>query len=138
VRAAAVLVATFVLIGCGGNPHNRGRLSAHQELSAIQTVRTPLGTGAAGAPINGVIVSGTITNWDATPLRCRASQFLLVDIRGNAVVPRAQWCAVPSIGPRRWARFSATFTTMQRTHLELRFEHPDGSYERHALRVPPA
>jgi len=138
VRAAVVFVASFVLVACGANTRNRGHLSAHQDLSAIQTAHTPLGTGAAGAPINGLVVSGTITNRGATPLRCRASQFLLVDQRGDAVAPRAQWCAVPSIGPRRWARFSATFTTTERAHLQLRFEHPDGSYESHALSDPPA
>lgn len=64
--------------------------------------------------------------------------FLVVDAQGNALAPVKQYCDVPSIGPKDSGYFSATFSTRETENLQLRFEHPDGSYEIHDLAVPPA
>ena len=137
-RAGALFAAILLFSGCsGGRTQHRAHLSALQDLSEIQATRTALRNGASGAPMSGVVVSGTITNTGSTPLRCRATAFLLLDSSGNALMPRTQFCDVPSIGPHRSAGFSATFTTTDPAQLQLRFEHPDGTYETHALIVPP-
>ncbi len=136
---AALLAAAFVLAGCTGNSaqQHRARRSASDDLSAIQATNAPVRNGS-GAPVDALVVSGTITNTSAAPLRCRATSFLLVDENGNAYAPSSQWCDVPAIGPSQSAGFSATFRAPQTPHLELRFEHPDGTYEAHALHLPPA
>lgn len=137
-RAGALFAAILLFGGCsGGRTQHRAHLSALQDLSEIQATRTALRNGASGAPISGVVVSGTITNTGSMPLRCRATAFLLLDSSGNALMPRTQFCDVPSIGPHRSAGFSATFTTTDPAQLQLRFEHPDGTYETHELIVPP-
>ena len=136
--AAALLAAAFVLAGCASSgAQHKARRSASDDLSAIQATNAPVRNGS-GAPIDALVVSGTITNTGSSPLLCRATSFLLVDKNGNAYAPSAQWCDVPSIGPSRSAGFSATFRAVQKPNLELRFEHPDGTYEAHALHFPPA
>ncbi len=134
--AAALLAAAFVLAGCAsGNTQHKARRSASDDLSAIQATTSPVRNGS-GAPIDALVVSGTITNTGSAPLRCRATSFLLVDQNGNAYAPSAQWCDVPSIGPSLSAGFTATFRAPQTPNLELRFEHPDGTYEAHPLHFP--
>jgi hypothetical protein len=139
VRGSGVLLAALAFLsGCTATAEHRSYVSAQQDISEIQTQRTLLGNGASGAPVDGVVVSGEITNVGSSPLRCNASAFLLTDAAGNASVPRSQWCDVPAVGPHRSASFTATFATTGQTHLQLRFEHPDGTYEAHTLIVPPA
>lgn len=94
--------------------------------------------GKSGAPVAALTVSGTITNTDSTPMQCSASSFVLVNANGNAVLPSAEWCDMPSIPPKQSGFFSATFSTSESDNLQLRFEHPDGSYEAHELIIPPA
>jgi len=137
--ASALAAAAIALSGCAGEgAEHRARPSAEQDISLLQASLAPVRTGVSGAPVNALVVSGTITNTGSTPLRCRAASFLLIDDNGNAFMPKTQWCDVPAIAPRRSAEFSATFTLTQQAHLQLRFEHPDGTYEAHKLKVPPA
>lgn len=95
-------------------------------------------TGATGAPMVGIVVSGTITNDGRAPLRCSATEFILVSSSGASdVAPSAQFCMVPTLAPQQSSYFSATFPAPPRDDLQLRFEHADGSYEIHDLAVPP-
>ena len=94
--------------------------------------------GASGAPVSGVSVGGYLVNEGTAPMRCRASAFILIDETGNAVTPQSLFCTVPLLGPHLSTPFTAQFTTMQGRRLQLRFEHPDGTYEAHALIVPRA
>lgn len=137
--ACAFALAAIALASCAGDgAQHRARLSSEQDLSFIEASRAPVRTGVSGAPVNALVVSGTITNTGSVPLRCRPTAFLLVDPNGNAVTPKTQWCDVPSIAPRRSAGFTATFMDAPQDHLQLRFMHPDGTYEAHRINVPPA
>jgi hypothetical protein len=136
--ACAFVLVAIALAGCADGAQHRAKLSSEQDLSFIEASRTPVRTGVSGAPVNALVVSGTITNTGSVPLRCRPTAFLLIDESGNAFMPKTQWCDVPSIAPRRSAGFTATFTPTEQVHLELRFVHPDGTYEAHVLKVPPA
>lgn len=128
----------FVLAACSGGSTQKARLAAHDDLSAVQAVQRSERNGKSGAPVNVVFVSGTITNPGSSALRCSANAFLLVDPKGNAVAPARQWCDVPAIAPKQSAFFSATFPATATDNLQLRYEHPDGSYEVHDLAIPPA
>lgn len=139
-RAAGVLAALVLLAGCagGGSAHRGGTLSKQHYLSAVQAIPAPMRTGSTGAPMVGLVVSGTITNDGSAPLRCSASEFVLVSTSsGDDVAPSAQFCAVPAIAPQQSSYFSVTFAAAPRDDLQLRFEHGDGSYEIHDLAVPP-
>lgn len=139
-RVAAVLATLVVLTACAGgtSTHRGGTLSKKQFLSAVQAVPAPMRTGSTGAPIVGLVVSGTITNDGTAPLRCTASAFVLVSpSSGNDVAPSTQFCAVPTIAPQQSSYFNVTFAAAPRNDLRLRFEHGDGSYEIHDLAVPP-
>lgn len=89
-------------------------------------------------PVNVLFVSGTITNTGSSAMSCSATNFLLVAPNGNAIAPSAQWCDVPSIPPKQSAFFNATFAATNTDNVQLRFVHPDGSYEVHDLIIPPA
>ncbi len=89
-------------------------------------------------PVNVLFVSGTITNTGTSAISCSASDFLLVSPNGSALTPSAQWCDVPSIGPKQSAFFNATFAPSNMDNVQLRYVHPDGSYEVHDLIIPPA
>lgn len=135
-EVVALIAAAFVLTGCSGSgAQHHAQRSASDDLSAIQATSTPAFNGS-GAPIDALVVSGTITNTSSTPLRCRATAFLLVEENGNAFAPSSQWCDVLLIGPSHSAGFSATFRAPQAPHLQLRFVHPDGTYEAHSLHFP--
>jgi hypothetical protein len=137
VRRLCAVVFALAVAGCwGGGAH--ARVAAHDDLSAIQAIPVQLRNGGSGAPVSGVNVTGTITNSGSKPLRCTAIAFLLVDDRGNAVSPSSQFCEVQILAPNDSAYFNATFPTQETDNLQLRFEHPDGSYETHDLAVPPA
>jgi hypothetical protein len=138
VRLAAALSAALLLAACAQESRQSARVTAHPAISALEVMPAPIRNGTSGAPTQGVTISGTITNTGSTALRCRPTEFLLVDGNGNAIAPTSQWCAVPSIGPQQSGTFNATFSTSQSAHLELRFEHPDGTYEAHRLTLPPA
>ncbi len=121
-RAALVVAAAaFALAGCAGAGNHRARLAAHADLSALQTSLIAVRNGASGAPVNGLLVSGTITNTGPAMLRCRLSAFLLIEENGNAVAPSSQWCDVPAIAPTRSARFSATFPQPAQLRVECGF-----------------
>ncbi len=136
--AAAFVAAAFLLTACANGSRRGARLSAHDDLSAIRTLRAALKNGTSGAPVDGLTISGIITNTGSAPLRCNAMSFLLVAANGNALMPRAQWCDVPFLAPKHSAGFSATFPVPPEARFQLRFEHPDGTYEVHRLTVPPA
>ena len=87
--------------------------------------------------MSGIVVSGTITNTGTATMHCVPSSFLLVDASGNATMPAAEWCDVPSIAPSHSAGFNAAFPAAS-GRLQLRYVHPDGSYEVHDLPLPPA
>lgn len=127
-----------MLAACSGQPAQKARLAAHDELSAIQAVQRSERNGKSGAPVNVVFISGTITNHGSGALHCRATAFLLVDPHGNAVAPATQWCDVPAIAPKESAFFNATFPATSTDNLQLRYLHSDGSYEVHDLILPPA
>lgn len=137
-RIAAIAATLILLAGCsGGSAHRGGQLSKQQYLSAIQTIPAPMRTGATGAPIVGLVVSGTITNDGSEPLQCSRSAFVLVRSGDGDVSPTAQFCALPSIAPQQSTFFNATFAAAPRDDWKLRFEHGDGTYEVHDLIVPP-
>lgn len=137
-RIAAIAATLILLAGCsGGSAHRGGQLSKQQYLSAIQTIPAPMRTGATGAPIVGLVVSGTITNDGSEPLQCSRSAFVLVRPGDGDVSPTAQFCALPSIAPQQSTFFNATFAAAPRDDWKLRFEHGDGTYEVHDLIVPP-
>lgn len=137
-RVAAVLMILVALAGCAGASARRGgHLSKQQYLSALQVIPAPMRTGSTGAPIVGLLVSGTITNDGKTPLACSRSAFVLVRSGQGDVPPAAQFCALPSIAPQQSTFFNATFAAAPRDDWQLRFEHGDGSYEIHDLIVPP-
>src|SRR5579872_4171195 len=100
-RGAWLLVVILTLAGCAaGTQRHASHPSANQDLTDIQTAGTMLRNGASGAPISGIIVSGEIMNTGSTPLHCRDTSFLLVDSAGNGLMPRTQWCDIPSVAPR--------------------------------------
>jgi hypothetical protein len=138
VRLAAALGAALVLAACAQESQHSARVTAHPAITELQVMPAPIRNGASGAPTRGVMISGTITNTGSTALRCRPTEFLLVDASGNAIAPSSQWCDVPSIAPQQSGTFNATFPTTQTAHLQLRFEHPDGTYEAHKVALPPA
>jgi hypothetical protein len=137
VRTATILAALMLLAGCGGGEHRGGTLSKEQYLSAIQVVPAPMRTGATGAPIVGLVISGTLTNDGNTPLQCSRSEFVLVRSNDNDVAPSGQYCESPSVAPQQSTFFNATFAAPPRDDWQLRFEHGDGTYEVHDLAVPP-
>jgi hypothetical protein len=127
----------LLLAGCAGGAQRGGELSKLQYLSAIEAVPAPMRTGATGAPIVGLVISGTITNDGKTPMQCSRSAFLLVRSGDGDVTPSGQYCALPSIAPQQSTFFNVTFAAPPRDDWQLRFEHGDGSYEIHDLAVPP-
>jgi hypothetical protein len=137
-RIASFGVLAGVLTGCAaGSAKSAGTLAKQQYLSAINVVPAPMRTGSTGAPMLGLVVSGTITNDSDTPLRCSPAEFLLVENGGDDVAPSSQFCTLPSVPPRQSTYFTASFAQAPRDDLQLRFEHGDGSYEIHDLSVPP-
>jgi hypothetical protein len=138
VRATAVIIVLALLTGCAsGNAAQRGQLSKVHYLSALEVIPAPMRTAGSGAPIEGLVISGTITNDGTAPLECSAGEFVLMRTGGDDVIPSSQFCAVPSIAPQQSTYFNATFAIAPRDDLRLRFEHADGSYELHDLVVPP-
>ena len=135
-RRPAALCAALILAGCSGSAH-QAKIAAHDDLSAIQAVSAELRGSGSSAPVTGLTVSGTITNTDGQPLHCGTNTFLIVDESGKAVSPASQFCDQPAIAPSESGYFSATFNTQETDNLQLRFEHPDGSYETHDLIVRP-
>lgn len=135
IRSAGAALAAIALAACSGHVH-RARIAAHDDISAIQALPSHLPSKGA-APMTGITVSGTITNSGRQPLRCSAISFLVVDHGGNAISPTSEYCDMPAVAPNRSGYFSATFDTRPSENLQLRFEHPDGSYETHELTVPP-
>lgn len=120
----------------GGAGHG-GRLSKVRYLSAIEAVPAPMRNGATGAPVIGLVVSGTVTNAGRAPLHCSANMFLLVNARGDDMAPTTGFCAVARLPVQQSTYFNATFVAAPGDRLKLRFEHGDGSYEVHDLAVPP-
>lgn len=138
-RAAVLLAVALVITGCsGGTAQRGGQLSKQQYLSALEVVPAPMRTGATGAPIIGLVVSGTITNDGKTPMQCSRSSFVLLHHGDSDIPPASQFCGLPSIAPQQSTYFNATFAAAPRDDWQLRFEHGDGSYELHDLIVPPA
>lgn len=125
------------LAACAGAT-GHARRSAHDDLSAIQTAPAQLPGAHSGAPTDGLIVSGRIANPNASVLRCRSVELLLVAPNGDATAPSEEWCDLPQIAPNGTGYFSAIFPAPSSLPVQLRFEHPDGSYEAHALNIPPA
>lgn len=135
---AGVASGMLFLAGCGGAAHSTRTIAPRDDISALQAVQNvPMRNGATGAPIEGLTVSGTITNTDTSLLRCRANAFLLIAPSGAAIAPSLQWCDVPAIAPDHSAEFTATFVTPAHQNLQLRFEHPNGTYETHNVILPP-
>lgn len=138
-RFLATITALVLLGGCAaGNTSRGGTLAKTQYLSAVQAIPAPLRNGSTGAPIVGIVVSGTITNAGTTALQCSRSEFVLIRPGDGDVAPAAEFCAMPSIEPKQSAYFNATFAAPPRDDWKLRFEHGDGTYEVHDLIVPPA
>ena len=137
-RIAALFILAGALGGCaGGNGAQHGHLSKVEYLSALEVIPAPMRTNSSAAPVEGLVVSGTITNEGSSPLQCSTAEFVLMRTGGPDVIPSTQFCAVPSIAPQESAYFNATFATAPRDDLQLRFNHGDGSYELHDLVVPP-
>jgi hypothetical protein len=133
-RIAPFLIVLAICSGCSTAGKSTARPALHTDLSAIEAIGgTAVRNGASGAPIAGVTVTGTLTNTDARAMRCTTSAFLLSAGTENPVTPSSAWCALPSIAPNQSTAFSATFATTARTHLQLRFEHPSGTYELHQI-----
>jgi len=138
VRRTAVSAALVLLAGCAGTAaHRGGQLSPDHYLSAIQAVPAPMRNGSSGAPLVGLMISGTITNDGKTPLQCARASFVLTRTGDGDVSPTAEFCALPSIAPQQSTFFNATFAAAPRDDWKLRFEHSDGTYEIHDLIVPP-
>lgn len=137
-RAAAAVTAAALLAGCASQPQQAARVTAHPAITAIRAQTVPLRNGSSGAPTRGIQISGTLTNSGGSALRCSPTEFLLLESGNNAIAPVSAWCSVPRIAPKASATFTATFSTTQLAHLQLRFEHPDGTYESHPLTVPSA
>lgn len=140
-RKAAALLLLLAAGGCAGSASSsqKAKIAARDDLSAIQAIQRLAHNGKSGAPVSVVFISGTITNTGTAALHCNANAFLLVDPNGNAIAPAAQWCDSPSIAPQQSAFFNATFQPGGSTdNLQLRYVHPDGSYEVHDLILPPA
>lgn len=135
---AVALVTLLLVAACANGGTQRARIASHDDLSAIQAVQRAARYGKAGAPVNVVFVSGTITNTGTSAMTCNATAFLLVDAHGNATPPSEQWCDLPSIAPKQSGFFNATFAATNTDGIQLRFVHPDGSYEVHELILPPA
>jgi hypothetical protein len=138
VRVAAALIGFMMLTACSGAGTGKARVASQDDLSAIQAVQRLAKNGKNGMPVNVLFVSGTITNTGSSAMSCSATSFILVDPNGKAVTPSEQWCDVPSIGPKQSAFFNATFAPTKTDNVQLRFVHPDGSYEIHDLIIPPA
>ena len=135
ILAAAAII--FMLTACSAGATQKARIAARNDLSAIQAMQRTI-PGRSGVPVNIIFVSGTLTNTESKAMKCNASSFLLVDGRGNAIAPQSQWCDAPSIAPNQSSFFNATFTAKDLRNVQLRFVHPDGSYEVHDLILPPA
>jgi hypothetical protein len=139
VRIPLIVTALIALTACsGGNAQRGGTIAKTNFLSAIQVVPAPMHTGSTGAPIVGLVVSGTITNDGSSTLQCTRSTFVLMNPSESDIAPSAEFCALPSIPPKQSTYFNATFAAPPRDDWKLRFEHGDGSYEVHDLIVPPA
>lgn len=127
-----------MLAACSEAQTNRGgHLSKQQYLSAIQAVPAPVRTGVSGAPMIGLVISGTITNAGDAALLCSRSSFVLIRTGDGDIAPLAQFCTTPTVAPQQSTYFNATFAAPPRDDWQLRFEHGDGSYEIHSLAVPP-
>lgn len=137
-RVAAALCALVILAACSSGGTQKARVATQNDLSAIQAVQRTARNGKNGVPVNVLFVSGTITNTGTSAMSCSPSNFLLVAPNGDAVAPSAQWCDVPSIPPKQSAFFNATFAPADTDSVQLRYVHPDGSYEVHDLIIPPA
>jgi hypothetical protein len=138
VRTAAALVSLVILTACASGGTQKARVASQDDLSAIQAVQRTARNGKNGVPVNVLFVSGTITNTSSSAMSCSATSFILVDPNGKAVTPSEQWCDVPSISPKQSAFFNATFAPTTTDSVQLRYVHPDGSYEVHDLIIPPA
>jgi hypothetical protein len=139
-KTALFIVFAFALAGCAGGraaQQRSGRLSNVQYLSALEVIPAPMRNGSSGAPLEGIVVSGTLTNDGSSPLQCSANVFVLVRPSGEGIIPTSQFCAVPSLAPQQSTYFNATFAAAPRDDLRLRFDHSDGTYEVHDLVVPP-
>jgi hypothetical protein len=138
VRVAAALIGLLVLAACSDGGTQKARVASKDDLSAIQAVQRTAHNGKNGVPVNVLFVSGTITNTSSAAMTCSATSFILVDPHGKAVTPSEQWCDMPSIPPKQSAFFNATFAPANTDNVQLRYVHPDGSYEVHDLIIPPA
>lgn len=136
-RRAAALVATILIAACSNAGAQKARVASQDDLSAIQAVQRSARNGKSGAPVTVVFVTGTITNTGTSAMTCSATSFVLVDARGNATAPSTQWCDLPSIAPKQSAFFNATFAATSTDNAQLRYVHPDGTYEVHDLILPP-
>lgn len=137
-RVAAALIGLVLLAACSSGGAQKARVASQDDLSAIQAVQRTAKNGKNGMPVNVLFVSGTITNTGTSAMSCIATSFLLVGPNGKAITPAQQWCDVPSIEPKQSAFFNATFAADSTDSVELRYVHPDGSYEVHDLIIPPA
>jgi hypothetical protein len=138
VRILGFLCAALLLAACSGAQADRGgHLAKEHYLSAIQAVPAPVRTGVSGAPMVGLVVSGTITNGSKTAFQCSRSAFVLVRSGDGDIAPLAEFCMTPTLAPKQSTYFNATFPAPPRDDWQLRFEHGDGSYEVHSLAVPP-
>ena len=102
----------------------------------LRTAYAPVKNGQSGAPVDELVVSGTIANHDARPLPCGNGSFLVTNSGGDSVQPAVTWCDVPEIGVRNASAFNVTFRALPAPPVELRFEHGDGTYEARTLNVP--
>ncbi|MFN2448805.1 MAG: hypothetical protein ABR508_03290 [Candidatus Baltobacteraceae bacterium] len=133
---AGALCCALALTACGGTGGGtKMRLSKKHDIMMLQAVYAPVRNGTSGAPVDGLIVRGTIANKDTRPLACRGDSFVLTDRTGNGEAPSTAWCDAPAIGPHNASAFNVTFRTIPAPPLELRFQHGDGTYEARALDI---
>jgi hypothetical protein len=138
VRIAAIFGIVFLLTACGGgSTQHGGTLAKTQYLSALEVIPAPIKNGSTGAPMMGLVVSGTLTNGGKAPMICSRDAFVLVHGSDGDITPAAQFCTAQEIAPQQSTYFNATFAAPPRDDWQLRFEHGDGSYEVHDLAVPP-
>ena len=134
----ALLAAASALSSCSGNEGgSKARLSQQHDIMLLQATYAPVRNGQSGAPVTALVVSGTISNKAARPLRCFPQSFFLTDASGNAVQPSSGYCDVPAIGPNNASAFNVTFRLPPRAPIELRFDHGDGTYEARKLDIHP-
>ena len=137
-RGLCALALLLALWACSSRAQRTAVQSKTDDVTSVEASRVAMRNGASGVPLSGVVVTGTIRNAGSAPMSCRPTEFLLIDASGNANLPRLQWCTLPTIPPRSSTNFTATFSVTDDRHLQLRFEHPDGSYEAHPIALPPA